>query len=111
MEGEINNYKTFFTGEELFNKVKTKDDKLGIATVYRFLKYLRDKGKLHSYICNRKILYSKEKSNHCHFICEKCNKVQHFNLKKIDFIKKELGNACHFQVDITGTCAQCLKKN
>ncbi len=95
----------------LFEYVQKKHPKIGIATVYRFLKELREKGFIHSYVCNRKILYAKEKKSHCHFICEKCKKIEHFDLEKIDFIKKGVkGDICHFQLDVSGICETCRNK-
>ncbi|MBU0460613.1 MAG: transcriptional repressor [Nanoarchaeota archaeon] len=110
IQEEVEKIKTFFTAEELLNKVKRCDKKIGLATVYRFLKELRNTGELHSYLCNRKTIYSKSEDNHCHFICQKCGQVKHFDVKSIDFLKiKE--DICHFQIDVHGTCKKCLKEN
>ena len=40
---ELESFDSFFTAEDLFNKVRKKDNKISIATVYRFLKELRIK--------------------------------------------------------------------
>ncbi len=110
VERHILNFKTFFTAEELYSQIIKEDAKIGIATIYRFLKDLRKKGLLHSYTCNRKILYSAKQKSHCHFTCEKCSQISHFDIKKIDFIKeKAYGDVCHFQLDITGICNNCKK--
>jgi|SRR3989338_2839034 len=111
LQNQISKFSTFFTGEELFEKAKQQDKKLGIATVYRYLKDLRVNGLLHSYECNRKIIYSKEKKNHCHFICEKCGNIEHLNIEKMDFLKEKItGSICHFQIDISGICNKCKNK-
>ena len=82
-----------------------------MATVYRFLKKLSKEGKIHKYLCNRKTIYSSNIKSHCHFICETCGDVKHINLKKLDFLNKEVkGNICHFQIDISGICEQCKTK-
>ncbi|MDD4352830.1 MAG: transcriptional repressor [Candidatus Nanoarchaeia archaeon] len=105
LEELINNSSEFFTADEIYEKVKNKG--IGIATVYRFLKEL----KYHTYICNKKIVYSKENNNHCHFICKICGKKNHFNLKNLDTISKVInGKICHLQLDITGICNDCLLK-
>ena len=109
IEDEIKKLDSFFTAEELFQNVKKQDYKMGIATIYRFLRDLKKKEKLHSYLCNRKTVYSKDENNHCHFICQKCGQIKHFDVKSLDFLKiKE--NICHFQIDVHGTCKKCLKK-
>lgn len=110
LQEEINKINSFFTAEELLNKVNKKNKKIGIATIYRFLKNLTKKGKLHSYLCDRKTIYSIHKKSHCHFICEKCGKTEHIEIKNIDFIKNKIKNTiCHFQIDISGICEKCKK--
>ena len=107
---EIKNLNAFFTAEELFQRIVKKDPKIGIATVYRFLKDLINKRKLHFYTCNRKTIYSCNKESHCHFICEECGKVEHIEIKSIDFIKSKIsGEVCHFQIDVFVICEQCRK--
>ena len=111
IEEEVEKEKSFFTSDSLFSKIKAKDKNIGIATVYRFLKDLRAKGKIHTYLCDKKILYSKGEPNHCHFICEKCNKSRHIKLSRLDFIKKEIKeDICHFQLDVYGICESCKEK-
>ena len=112
IESEIKTFTSLFTADELFDKIKKKDNTIGIATVYRLLKDLRKKKELHSYVCERKMIYSREKNNHCHFICQKCDQITHFNIEKIDFLKSKIkGEICHFQIDVHGICDQCLKHN
>ena len=88
IESEVKTFTSLFTADELFYKIKKKDNTIGIATVYRLLKDLRKKKELHSYVCERKMIYSREKNNHCHFICQKCDQITHFNIEKIDFQKR-----------------------
>ncbi len=107
---EISTCNSLFTADELYQKIKKKDNTIGIATVYRLLKDLRKKEELHSYICERKMIYSRQKNNHCHFICQKCDQTTHFTVDKIDFLKTKIkGVVCHFQIDVYGTCEKCLK--
>ncbi len=109
LKEKINGINGFFTAEELYSHIKNK--KISLATVYRILKELKEKRELHSYLCGRKTIYSKEENSHSHFICQKCNKIIHFEVENIDFIKKKVkGSICHFQVDVTGTCEECLDK-
>jgi Fur family ferric uptake transcriptional regulator len=44
----------FFNAEEIFELARKKDKNIGIATIYRFLKEMRKKGIINSYICIRK---------------------------------------------------------
>ncbi|MEK6969318.1 MAG: transcriptional repressor [Nanoarchaeota archaeon] len=108
---EINRFNKLFTAEELLSRVKKTNKKISIATIYRFLKDLREKKELHSYLCDRKTIYSKEENNHCHFICQQCGETKHFEVSNLDFLKNKLkGNICHFQVDVYGVCDKCFKK-
>lgn len=100
---------SFFTAEELLAKTRGKERKIGIATIYRFLKEAENEGKLHSYLCGRRRVYSKEESSHCHFTCSKCGKGEHFKLRDISQIKASVeGKICHFQIDVAGVCKKCL---
>jgi Fe2+ or Zn2+ uptake regulation protein len=108
LEEEVKHFQSFFDADKLYRQVSKKNEKIGIATVYRFLKSYAEEGKIHSYSCNGKTTYSSNKKNHCHFTCGKCKNVKHIRLKKLDFIQKEVkGDICHFQISITGICDQC----
>jgi Fur family ferric uptake transcriptional regulator len=111
IKSEISRLESFFTAEDLYNKIKENNPGIGIATVYRHLKDLRGDKELHSYTCNRRMIYSKDDDNHCHFTCQRCGRVKHFNVDKVDFLKNKIkGEVCHFQIDVHGVCEDCLKK-
>ncbi|MFA5857257.1 MAG: transcriptional repressor [Candidatus Pacearchaeota archaeon] len=111
IEEIIYSRKEFFNAEEIFKLARKKDSNIGIATIYRFLKEMKDKNLLNSYICDRRTLYSLDKKSHCHFICEKTGKVIHFELDSIDFLKKVKekipGSITSFQLEIRGICEDC----
>lgn len=109
---EMKRFNAFFSAEDLYGHVSKRDGSLGLATVYRFLKKLVDNGEIHSYVCDRRTVYSTSRRNHCHFRCEVCGVVKHITLDKVDFLKKQIkGSVCHFQLEVTGTCEKCLKEN
>lgn len=108
---ELSKFSTFFTAEELFDRVRKNNPRIGLATIYRFLKHLSEKKEIHSYSCNRRTIYSKEENSHCHFICQKCGRIIHFEIDSIDFLSKKInGDICHFQIDVNGVCRKCLNK-
>jgi Fur family ferric uptake transcriptional regulator len=110
LEVEISKITTFFSAEELHILMQSKEKGLGIATVYRFLNEKAKRGLIHSFQCNKKTIYSTNQNNHAHFKCELCQKIIHLNINKIDFFKQSLaGDVCHFQLDVTGVCKDCLK--
>lgn len=110
LENEIKNLEGFFVVEELLKKVKIKESKIGIATIYRFLKDKTKKGKIYSYACSRRTVYSKQKT-HFHYECEKTGKIIHFELKNLDFLKKIRdkvpGTINSIQIEIKGICNSC----
>ncbi|MBD3249828.1 hypothetical protein GF336_07310 [Candidatus Woesearchaeota archaeon] len=107
---EVNRFKTFFTAEDLYEKVKVIDKNIGLATIYRFLKTLRKNGNIFSYTCDGKLIYSKENKSHCHFVCEETGKVIHFNIDSLDFLKDKIpGSITSFQIEVRGICTKCSK--
>ena len=97
----------FFNAEDLYDKVSKIDNNIGIATIYRFLKESKENRELYSFTCERKQIYSKNKTTHCHFICEKCEKTFHFDVNNIDFIPKKLGKPTHVLLEVKGICNEC----
>ena len=109
---EVQKCKSFFTADDLYEQVSATNPEIGIATIYRFMRDMRDSGLCHSYSCGKKTLYSMSKDNHCHYICTKCGKVSHFHVDQIDFLKKHInGSITHFQIDVYGICEKCSKKH
>src|SRR3989344_5282600 len=108
---EVKKQNTFFNAEDIYNKILIRHPTIGIATVYRFLKQLEEKGEIHSFLCENKKIYSLGKKNHAHFTCEKCNEIKHITVRKVDFLKESIeGEVCHLQIDMAGICKKCLKK-
>jgi len=104
--------KGFFGADEFHTIAKTQMPHIGVATIYRFLSDKVKERQLHSYYCEKKTVYSTSANNHCHYICQKCGKTQHVEIKNIDSIKKSIkGTICHFQIDVSGICEKCLKEN
>jgi len=111
LQKESENMRDFFSAEDFYLIILKKMPHIGIATVYRFLKESVKESQLHSYSCDKKIVYSNSKNNHCHYICQKCGKKQHVDIINIDSIRKSIkGSICHFQIDVHGICEECEKK-
>lgn len=105
---EIRKFKTFFTAEDVHEKVRERDPRIGIATVYRYLNDAVGEDRPHQYYCDRRKVYSFHKDNHCHFICTICGRTSHFNIERLDFLKRTVkGRICHFQIDVHGVCDEC----
>ncbi len=107
---EIEEIESFFTAEDLYERLKDKEKKISLATIYRYLKRLRNTNQLFSYTCGGKLVYSKENKSHCHFVCEKTGKVIHFEVNSLDFLKDKIpGTITSFQIEVKGVCDKCLK--
>jgi len=90
--------------------------KVGLPSVYRILEELESAGILvkieHQ---NRQLYYSlcrKPRTDHHHFICRRCNKVEEVefcNFREISqFIEKKLnGKVQHHSLHIEGLCSEC----
>lgn len=112
IEALIEKTNTFFTAEEIYNKLIKGHPTIGIATVYRFLKEMQKERLIHAFICDRKSLYSKNGMSHSHFICEKCGIKKHIQIDKVDFLKKFLNeDLCHVQIELSGICLSCKKSH
>lgn len=104
---EIESFTTFFNAEDLLNKVQKKEKKIGIATIYRFLKDLKERNQIYSYQCQGKTIYSNSQKSHCHFNCTKTGKTFHFEIDNLDFLKDKIpGKIESVQIEITGICDQ-----
>lgn len=108
---EIIKFTEFFSAEDLYKKVSIKDKKVSIATIYRYLKTLRDKEEINSFVCCGSQVYSKKQSSHCHFICDKCGEHIHFKIDNIDFLKNQkIDRVRSFSIELNGVCDKCAKK-
>lgn len=109
IRGELDKTNDFFNVEDLFKRVNNKDKNIGIATIYRFMKELRDRKEINCYTCDDRILYSKNKVGHCHFTCEETGRVIHFEVDSLDFLKNKIpGSISSFQIEVRGRCKECL---
>jgi Fe2+ or Zn2+ uptake regulation protein len=105
---ELEKIDSFFSAEDLYEKINKVDKNLGMATIYRYLKEANDAGDLFAYTCNRRTVYSKGKKSHCHFECEKTGKIIHFEIDNIDFLKDKIpGTITSFQLEVKGVCNNC----
>ena len=109
---ELKKINSFFSADFLHNKVKAKEENIGIATIYRYLKESESSGELFSYICDRRKVYSRGRKSHCHFECENSGKIIHFDVDNIDFLRDKIpGTITSFQLEVRGVCSSCTKKD
>ena len=97
------------SAEELFNACQKQVPNLGIATIHREIKRLRDDNKLEEVKLPGDILRFclTEKHHHHHFKCNNCNKVYDITCEGVDVkLPKGFKKAEH-EVNIFGTCKNC----
>jgi len=103
----IKNLSSFFDAQELLTEANNTEE-ISQATTYRFLKQQVQDKHLFEYRCEGSRVFTKQKRSHCHFICEETNKVIHFDVDNIDFLKDKVpGEIRSFQIEVRGVCNTC----
>lgn len=103
------------TISELYKNVSKKDPLLGQATVYRNINRLVEEGKVKKIpTIKHGDRYDADCSEHSHFICTSCGKIQDIYdvslsryLKQIEMMYPVQIDSC--QVLFEGTCHDCIK--
>ena len=102
------------------NKIQNDlKDEIGLTTIYRIINNLIKKGEVTKSSLDGKqgfyYQYSEKKEkckNHYHLICEKCNKLYHFESDEIVKVSQEINKKEHFLIDnertiFYGICQKC----
>lgn len=110
---------THFTAQEVFERVSQKQDEIGFATVYRFLKKLSE----NSYVSEFRIggmpaRYEwASKNHHDHLTCTDCGMIVEFENPEIERLQEIIAanngfTLTHHVMELYGKCQQCqLKEN
>jgi Fur family transcriptional regulator, ferric uptake regulator len=104
--------------EEIWKKMKTKFNRIGLPTVYRILEELSQKGVITKIIHPSRQLfyyYCGNAGHHHHFICVSCRKVEDVNFCTSRAIEKEVsrnlrGKVLSHILQINGLCEPCSRK-
>ena len=101
------------TAEELYLHLKPENPSLSLATVYRNLNKLTQKGEIKKIEgLSDQIHYDHNNSEHFHMICVECNKVRDLPSDMSNSLKEVLGNQNDFEVlsydiIVKGKCNNC----
>ena len=116
--GELKKLHTHIEAEELFYQLRKKNFKISLATIYRTLERLSQKGLIKK--VNFGDGYMRYEINlpdvhHDHLICEECGKIIEFFNPKIEGLQNNICSEYNFQsthhtMIIHGTCEDCQKK-
>ncbi len=106
------------TIDQLLERVREQDARIGYATVYRTLKMLVDGGIVHERKFGdgfTRYELADEDAHHDHLICLECGRITEFEEPQIEELQERIASRHGFQVqhhkhELYGVCAECLAK-
>lgn len=106
------------TVDEIYERTRAIDPKVGYTTVWRTLKLLESCGKAASRKFNdgfTRYEYIGSETHHDHLICVECGKVEEFLNPKIEEIQLKVASTHGFEMtahkmEIYGRCRRCSVK-
>ena len=107
-----------FTAEELYDRVRKRDPRVGRMTVYRTLAVLVEAGLVEERAFSKERVHYEHvvgHPHHDHMVCVRCGRILEFSSPRIekeqDRIAKALGfRPLHHQHTLFGMCRACDKK-
>lgn len=115
----LENNPNHITAEELITLLRASGEKVGRATVYRYLHELEEAGKLKKYTLGEKntayYQYTGEDTTchgHYHLMCDMCGRLEHLDHSVAEAFAKSARESFGFEVDCSrtvfyGKCKQC----
>lgn len=105
--------------EELYQRVRQKNSRIGFATVYRTLKLMAESGWASSRRFgdrSARFEHSYPGNHHDHLICLNCGKIVEFENSGIENLQAQIarGKGFHMfdhKLEIYGFCANCANQN
>ena len=103
------------TAEEVLREVRTALPSVGLATVYRNLEFLRERGLIRIVTEGRdKRRYDAVVERHYHARCVRCGRVEDVDLNERKWIEDEVARASDFEITnhelvFLGTCGDCAR--
>ncbi len=102
------------TADEVLNAVNRKFPMTSRATVYNTLNWLKGEGMVREVYEGGFVRYDPNTSDHHHFVCRHCGKVEDIECSSISALKicTLPGNPQieGYEVTVRGLCANCRKK-
>lgn len=101
------------SAEELYRLVKRRDPRIGLVTVYRTLKLLREAGLAEErQFGEGHALYEISREHHDHLICTNCGKIVEFANDTIEVLQEEVAKQYGFTIlahkhELYGLCTTC----
>lgn len=104
------------TAEQVYDHLKKKNPKLGLATVYRNLNLLVAKDIIASIPLSKSgARYDAKEIEHYHLICENCGKIENIYIKQMEDIKSDIQKQTtsiilNQEILFRGICQECQNK-
>lgn len=100
------------TGEEIYDRVRAVNPRIGYTTVYRTMKLLCEAGLAHEHNFGGSTRYEIAHAHHDHLICVRCGRIIEFECEMIESAQDEIAAAYSFRVlrhrhELYGHCANC----
>ena len=117
------NTNTHITADDLYDILKSNDNKVGKATIYRYLAQLEKAGDVKKYdflgkkgACYRYLCEASECREHYHMMCDMCGEVKHIENDKLQKVLSAIQKEQNFKINdvktvFYGTCERCGNKN
>ncbi|OGW19446.1 MAG: transcriptional repressor [Nitrospirae bacterium GWC1_57_7] len=106
------------SAEELYERVKKVNARIGFATVYRTLRLLTDAGLAQERRFDdgfTRYEYNASDGHHDHLICTSCGRIIEFENERIEQLQSDVARSKDFEVrshklELYGLCSECRGK-
>ena len=102
------------TASEIYGAIKVRSSQIGLATVYRTLDAMVERGDVAAVRTGNAVRYDLTHHHHHHLICQMCGKVTDVDASEvpaelITFFETETGfDLTDASIQLNGTCAACV---
>ncbi|MFQ5477934.1 MAG: Fur family transcriptional regulator [Candidatus Binatia bacterium] len=101
------------SAEQIYQKVRARDPRIGFSTVYRTMRLLCEAGLVQErHFGGGEALYENVSSHHDHCICTSCGKIVEFENDQIEALQEAVASQNGFRLqshrmELYGLCADC----
>ena len=101
--------------EQVYLKVRERDDKVSRSTVYRNLNVLAQEGQIHHVAMSDSDRFDRRTDLHYHLLCERCGELCDAPIAYREDLDRQLADStgyaiAHHRGTFVGVCPECLKK-
>lgn len=101
--------------DDLYQMARRRDSRIGISTVFRTMKLLKDSGIAREVSLGdgiSRIEHNYKHPHHDHLICTSCNRMVEFFVPEIEALQEQVAHKHHFRMKhhvmvLYGLCPEC----